>query len=375
MPFNKQSRLRGWLFFLTLLMVPSSGWGHASGENYIFIDVFEKAIKGRFELHLSDINEHLKLKLPDQLEAVEAYVAEHSEIGAGGDVYAVEISTNKVISLPQGEFLQLEFEIDLPEGVPDVLTVRNTMFFEYESKHRGLVCLNRNAKDGEAYGAEYTALVLSPSNPEKELDLLNVSGLEGFIGFIKQGAWHIAIGWDHILFLLALTFPLVLRREGGRWQAVDAAGQALANAIRVMICFTVAYSLGLILGATGVVSLPARPVESIIALSIFVVAIHNIFPVLHGKAWLLTLAFGLFHGLGFAFMLGNLQFRMVDLLKTVIAFIIGVGFGECVIVAGAVLVFLLLRKQTWYARVVLVGGSALTGLVGMYWFVERAFDL
>ncbi len=64
-----------------------------------------------------------------------------------------------------------------------------------------------------------------------------------------------------------------------------------------------------------------------------------------GSLWVI-LGLGLFHGLGFASVMGHLPFRMVDLFKGVIGFNIGVELGQIAIVAVIFPLLFLLRRSS-----------------------------
>ena len=100
-----------------------------------------------------------------------------------------------------------------------------------------------------------------------------------FRDYFKAGVWHILSGIDHLLFLLSLLLPAVLLRKSGRWEPVHAARPALIGILKVVTAFTLAHSITLSLAALDVIRLPSRLTESVIAASIIVAALNNIFPV------------------------------------------------------------------------------------------------
>jgi len=123
----------------------------------------------------------------------------------------------------------------------------------------------------------------------------------------------------------------------------------------------------------GLLSVPSRFVESMIALSIILVAMNNITGrVRHGTLWVI-LVLGLFHGLGFASVMGHLPFRMVDLLKSVVAFNVGVELGQVVIVMALFPLLFFLRSRPVYVPLVLRGVSAALIVIAGIWFIQRAF--
>ena len=126
--------------------------------------------------------------------------------------------------------------------MPQRLTIRQALFFERDARHRGLVLIERNAVTGADLGPEYTALVFGPDREVQELDLVNVPGLVERWDFLWQGAWHILIGYDHILFLLTLLLTSVLVPVGAGWAAEKRFSRAFLNVAGIVTVFTVAHS-------------------------------------------------------------------------------------------------------------------------------------
>ncbi len=85
--------------------------------------------------------------------------------------------------------------------------------------------------------------------------------------------------------------------------------------------------------------------------------------------------FGLFHGMGFASVMGELPFRVNQLVKVLICFNVGVEIGQLAIVIGAFLILFTLRRAPAYRPIFLYGGSVAASVVGLFWLVERAFAL
>ena len=150
---------------------------------------------------------------------------------------------------------------------------------------------------------------------------------------------------------------------------------ALWNLLKIVTVFTFAHSITLLLAALGLLSVPSRFVESMIALSIILVAWNNITGKVRGGALWVILFLGLFHGLGFASVMGHLPFRMGDLLKSVVAFNVGVELGQVAIVVALFPLLWILRKRPAYVPLVLKACSAALILVAGFWFVQRAFGI
>lgn len=176
-----------------------------------------------------------------------------------------------------------------------------------------------------------------------------------FLQFLRLGVFHIFTGADHLLFLLALLL----------------AGGTLLQVVKIVTAFTAAHSLTLSLAALGLVHLPSRLVESAIAASIVFVALENLFRRGQDRRWLVSFAFGLVHGFGFAGVLAEMHLPRSDLLASLLAFNLGVEVGQVAVVAAILPLLALLRRGTAY-RTVVTSASALILVMGLFWLSQRA---
>jgi HupE/UreJ protein len=386
MRVDRRGALRVCLVFGLILSATSLVRAHTIGENYIWINIRQDAIDGRFEIHESDLRNKIAAPLEGKgAEAlasarasapkVQDYIRRHFSIAPEkGQPYALEFTREEVIDVPQGQFVQYFFRIQ-SGPVPDRLQIHHTMLYEHERLHRGLLLVENNEKTQRNYGAEHIAMVFGPAGPDQTLDLLHVPQQLHGRDMIWQGVLHIWLGTDHVLFLVALLLPTVLILIGSSWRPVPAFPRALWNVLKIVTVFTIAHSMTLLLAAFGVLEVPSRLVESMIALSIALVALNNLTGRVREASLLVILVLGLFHGLGFASVMGHLPFRTGDLVKIVVGFNIGVELGQMVIVALLFPALFLLRRHDLYMPVVLKGGSAILIVVSSAWFVQRALGL
>jgi len=250
---------------------------------------------------------------------------------------------------------------------PLALDLEYRLLFDLDPQHKGLLRL-------EHAGTTSTA-IFSPEQPVQRLALAGRSGVAQFAEYFREGVWHIWIGFDHILFLLALLLPAVLLRTERRWRPEPAFRPAFWNVVRVVTAFTVAHSITLGLATLGVLELPSRWVESIIAASVVLAALNNVFPLFAERRWLMAFVFGLIHGFGFASVLGDLGLPADALTIALVGFNIGVEAGQLAIVAVFLPLAWVLRRTVFYRRVVMVGGSLAIALLALAWLVERAADV
>lgn len=175
--------------------------------------------------------------------------------------------------------------------------------------------------------------------------------------YLRLGFQHILPeGLDHIFFVLGL-FLLSARWRPLLWQ---------------VSAFTAAHTVTLALATYGVVDLPARLVEPLIALSIAYVAVENVFTdeLKPWRVWL-VFAFGLLHGLGFAGVLAELGLPRGQLVEALLAFNAGVELGQLAVILLAFLALGAFRHRQDYRRFIVVPASLAIALIGLLWAVER----
>ena len=127
--------------------------------------------------------------------------------------------------------------------------------------------------------------------------------------------------------------------------------------------------------SAGLVSLPSRLVESVIAASIVVAALNNVWPVVVRRLWMVAFGFGLVHGFGFASVLSDLGLPEAALALSLLGFNLGVEIGQLAIVAVALPVIYGLRQFRPYPRLILPAGSAATAAVAAVWLAERSLQV
>ncbi|MEL6160318.1 MAG: HupE/UreJ family protein [Cyanobacteria bacterium J06554_11] len=360
---------------------------HQLNQSYLYFQIGESSISARAELPFNDVNDALALGLdsnqrikPEQLEPfiekIEAYTREHTSVECPPQSCSLTFKGHDYLSEYQSQFVLLDYALTGFEAMPEQLEVSYDVLLEEKPDNINMLLIEENWKTG-TFGNESNALlILDELGLQKTVDLTAGSLLQGFWGVVKLGVEHILEGIDHVLFLVALLLPSVLRRkEGTRWQPVGKFSTAFVYIIKIATAFTVAHSITLCLATLQIVQVPSRVVESIIAASIGLAAVEIFYPIFRGRAWLIIFLFGLFHGFGFADVLADLGVTSQYAALSLFGFNLGVELGQLIIIAVIFPLLYLLRTQRFYSNVVLRTGGLVLGAMSLYWFVERAFDV
>ena len=186
--------------------------------------------------------------------------------------------------------------------------------------------------------------------------------LERIVAYTRLGMEHIALGVDHLLFVLGLLLivssPMML--------------------LKTVTSFTLAHSITLGIATLGYASAPELPLNAVIALSILFLG-PEIVRVWRGETsftirhpWVVAFAFGLLHGFGFASGLTAMGLPQNEIPLALLFFNVGVELGQLgfvFLVLGLARSFRVLEIR-WPRWVEVAPGYAV-GSLGAYWFIQR----
>ena len=366
---------------------------HQVGQSYVFLSVTNEEVHARIEIRGDDITRALGLEetvgagpIDSVLEQrIKTYVEERLDITADDPEIPLKFKSLSAGEIAISNYVILHFKMEGFTQRPRRLEISYTVMFETDFNHRGLLLL-QNWKAGTLKdGIKVPLLFFSPDEPQQRLDLEVGSALRGFFAFLRFGIEHIVFGFDHILFLLALILPGVVRRKESPtgmttsratlWEPVSRLRPALVYVVKIVTLFTIAHTVTLSLAALDIVRPPSRLVESIIAVSIGVAAADILVPIFKGRIWLVVFVFGLFHGFGFATILADLSIPPNYLLHSLLAFNLGVEIAQVALIAVLLPILYAIRKQRFYPRYLLRLGAILLILISLYWLAERALDV
>ena len=312
--------------------------------------------------------------LDQRIGFLQQYYLRHVTIADGNRPLTIRFTTHEYLNA-RGGYALVSFDLDGLDTPPSVLTIDYSVLFDEDPGHRGFLLVEYNWATGTFANEGRISLVFSPQSRRQDFNVTTSGRLRGFLAVVKLGVEHIWMGFDHVMFLVALLLPAVLRRENGRWVEIDRFGPALVNVLKIVTAFTVAHSLTLSLAALGHVTLPERLVEVAIAASIAFAAADILYPLFHGRVWLAVFGFGLFHGFGFAGALTEMGVLGEHLGLALFGFNLGVEIGQIVIVAALFPLLFLVRQLVAYRRLAMPAAAVGMILVSCAWAVERAMGI
>lgn len=285
-----------------------------------------------------------------------------AELDASIEVLTSAMTDNYRVSLPDGDpavaertgyelvssnIVRLELSYRFDREATD-LNVFSSLDRITQDDHRHVLQI------GEGNQVRYT--VLSSDYPEVEIDYtMGIPVWVTLYEFAVLGIEHIFTGYDHLAFLVALLL----------------ATSTLKSLVKIVTAFTVGHSVTLALATLGVVAVPSRLIESLIALSIAYVAIENFLGRQMVHRWLVTFLFGLIHGFGFSNVLREFGLTSGRLAVSLFSFNAGVELGQIAFVAVVFPLLWFLGRFEWKEHVV-SGASILVMCLGFYWLVQRA---
>jgi hypothetical protein len=362
---------------IVFLLCAIPAYAHKPSDSYLSLQVNGDRIEGQWDIALRDLDFVLGLdangngaitwdEVRHKHADIAAYALSRLDLSSEGKVCPLKAVQHLIDSHTDGTYEVLRFSASCA-GPIRALKVAYSLFLDVDPQHRGLLNL--------ASGDRSTTGVFSPERSTQTLVLAEPDKMREFGEYLRNGIWHIWIGFDHILFLISLLLPAVLELQEGKWRPAARFKDALLDVLKIVTAFTLAHSLTLTLATLQVISLPSRWVESAIALSVIVAALNNLFPVVRGRRWIAAFLFGLIHGFGFASVLTDLGLPNGVLVVALVGFNLGVEIGQLTIVTLFLPLAYLMRSSWFYRRIAFAGGSTLILLLASIWLIERAFNL
>ena len=369
------------LLAMLLLWAPLV-YAHKSSDSYLSLTLTDTALSGRWDIAVRDLDFAVGLdangdrditwgELRAQHLAIARYALGRLRLERAGDPCQLVPGAQLVDRHTDGAYTVLPFTATCP-GQGSSLAVDYQLLFDLDPTHRGLLRVD--------YDGTNHAAVLSPARSRFEVVPASRTDHVGgawrtFSDYWREGVRHIWTGFDHIAFLLSLLLPAVLIRHAGRWRGRPLVRDVLVDTAAVVTAFTVAHSITLSLAVLDFVSVPSRLVESAIAVTVVLAALNNLFPVIHGRRWVLAFGLGLVHGLGFASTLEGLGLETGHLGLSLAAFNLGVEAGQLALAAAFLPLACWWRHAPAYRLAALGVGSSMIAVAGAFWLLERGLNV
>jgi hypothetical protein len=343
------------------LLCGGTAWAHKPSDAQVKLAAHGNKVTGSIDIAIRDLDGALLLdadgdgaitwtEVTSRSSEIDGYVTERLAIAGDGTSCPLALGTGALIDLSDGPYWSLPLDAACP-ATPAAITVDYRLLFDIDAQHRGLVTL-----DGET-------AIIRDGTPV----VLAIGEQTSLLGFVKEGVWHIWMGFDHILFLLCLVLPAVFpsRRPAESLRSVS------REVFEIVTAFTLAHSITLVISTVGLVTLPSRYVETAIALSVLAAAMNNLVRAIDAR-WAVAFALGLLHGFGFSSVLIDLGLPSDKLVGSLLGFNLGVELGQAAIVIAVLPVLYWIRRTLAY-QALLWAGSAAVALLSLSWSYDRWF--
>jgi hydrogenase/urease accessory protein HupE len=336
-----------------VLLAPAAGWPHATQLSSSRLELIGNRAGAVLELNGRDLEVALQTGLtaadgvvaPERLDgaavAISDYLLQHVRLAnrAGGACQGAIESLRA-----RGEHVLAQMRWHCPP-LTGTLVYRVTLFHEVDPAARHMLTVSGDVR---------RMALLSNTASDAALLQTRAQVLQVLSHYLLAGMQHIVTGGEHIAFIVALIL----------W------GRRVWPLVGVVTAFTLAHSVTLTLAVLDLVTLPAKLVETFVAVSIVYVAAENFWVRDLRRRWWLAGLFGLVHGFGFASVLRDYGLPRDALLPTLAAVNAGVELGQIAVVLGVISAFVALRvggPGCEPNRRVLLGVSGAILLLGLYW--------
>lgn len=373
------SHLRPWCLLwwsLCLVLMPLTASAHQSGNSYLRISSTESGVSVQIDFAVRDLNSLLQVppeqqkeirrhELDELQDRLAALVGESLVLEADGHPLVLTFQSQTVTLHNDGLYVRQTHAAAALPATSAYLLVRYGFFNEEEKVARAFLKLTS--------GPLESTTVLDPRHAVQRLPLRDIALAEALWTYAREGALHIWSGPDHLLFLLCLLLPGLSLARSSSLSASALRGMPAVSvyALKVVTAFTLAHSITLAAAALDWITLPDQLIESAIAASIIISALLNLRGGEGRQAWKLALGFGLIHGMGFANGLRELGLSSSHFIETLVAFNLGVEFGQMAVVLLFGLLLWPVLANERVVRLIQRWGSLAILLMACVWLIER----
>jgi len=361
-----------WLYLAVMVfMTPWAGRAHQPGLSTVYVDLGTNRIHAQLILAWQELEEtvlidanHDRVLTEAEFTAAKGVLLKLAEPSLSIESDGRMLALTQPVAVRREDATGIRFDLEFEFPPTRVLTINSEIIAELPRGHSQIVTVRGSS------GLEIGHAMLDRDQPSVDVPLFAIkektwrNRLQDLWWrtaeqrqFLVLGIEHIVTGWDHMAFLFGL---LVV-------------GGGLKDALKIITSFTLAHSLTLALATLNVVNIPSSVVEPLIAASIVYVGFENIVRSNFDKRWILTFAFGMVHGCGFASVLRELGVGAngSSVVTPLIFFNLGVEVGQLAI-ATVMLPLIWKLKPRFPNRWLPVTSVGLI-VLGSYFFIERVW--
>ena len=330
--------LGGALLVVTLLggLLATSATAHSISTSAVLLDVGRESVTADVELPVDRLAVAFdtpytatRVLEPATLSMLRDYLRQHlTATDDSGRGWTTTVTGGRVASVDGVDHLVLRATLTPTAGSVGAFLLHDDAILDRIVSHRIFV----SAREGRS-GSYATLAMLSWQRQTVPVQTTAATAGTGFRASLQLGVHHIRTGSDHLLFLVMLLLPAPAVALGRRWVPRAGLRPASLRVVHVVSAFAVGHSLTLALGATGLLHLPARLVESGIGLSVLVSAVHAVRPLVRGGEVVIAGSFGLLHGLAFAALVGQLGLSRSGLVVDLLGFNLGIEVAQLLVLA------------------------------------------
>ncbi len=350
------------LFFIIFFI--STLYSHQYHESYISFDYNKTTPTLLWEIEGDNLEQILTLDdSNNSIISWKEYKNHKKEILEYSKKYISLKIDDKLVTIPTSKMELKRYDdqtymlvyIDVPKTIPKKIEINYNLFFKMDSLQRCLI------KVSDENSTKLFTLFRNRENIVIKLE--EDSFIDNLQEFFIDGIWHILVGLDHILFLLMLIIPAVKNQKEFSKVAVDIA--------KIVTSFSIAHAISLTMSIYDMIDISSNFIDIMIALSVLLTALNNIFEKIKGFSWQIAFGFGIIHGFGFANALGGLELSSEFFIYFVAIFNIGIEVGQFGIVIIVLPVLFMIRDTSLYLKGILKIGSILTAIISTIWIFQR----
>ena len=352
-----------------LLGAPQAALAHLTPNSEITLDVSGNEIRADIIIPQGEYafaTENSVGNTPGALGQARTYLLRNMSVrGKDGQPYAVSLRTVEFAQIAGPPDLHATAIFTPPAGQEvGALQIRWTALVDELPNHFALFVIDRGGGKRDILGAVRSGSdVLSVDAVQKPMRV--------FANAVGLGISHIAEGYDHILFLLALLLPAPLLARRGRWRLPRTVGATIGVLLKIVTAFTIGHSVTLVVATIGGWTLPVAPVEIAIAVSVLVSAVHAIRPIFPGREAIVAGVFGLVHGLAFATLVKDAGASMASSAAGLFGFNVGIELVQLGVVLCVAPLLVIAAGHRGYAVLRTVAATFCIA-ASVIWIVERS---